>query len=118
MKVRLKPNVENFHLTQGKIYEVISVSKYLGKNRKIDFTVLTDEFFQPARFDSDLFDIIDPSIDNDWAIDVYGDGMAFNMQHKKLTSDEFWEDFYGDDNEARAKAIAIFKEIYPDYKEL
>jgi len=118
MKVRLKSGIENFHLTQGKIYEVISVSKYVGKNRKIDFTILVDEIKQPARFESDLFDIIDPLISNDWVIEVYGEGMAFTMRHKKLSDENFWEDFHGDDNEARAKAIALFKEIYPDYKTL
>lgn len=115
MKVQLRIGVENVHLTYGKVYEVISVSKFLGKNRKIEFTILIDKINQPARFEADMFDVVDSDIDPDWAIDVYGDGEAFRLIHKNLLNDNFWEDFNGDDNDARAKAIKIFKEIYPDY---
>lgn len=118
MKVQLRPDVEKYGLSPGVVYDVVNVSKYAGSNRKINFTVLVDGIGQPARFDSDLFDIVDPLIDRDWVVEVYEDGLSFSIRHAKLSYQGFWEDFYGDDNELRARAIGLFKEVYPNYKEL
>ena len=111
MKVKLKNNAIVNGMTKNRIYEVISVSgKTLSENMAV--TVFDDLYYRPIRVENLYLEVVNNRIEAGWVMTI--DNHAVRLIHEKLSYSTFWEEFY----EGDTKAVKLFQEIYPEYKEL
>jgi hypothetical protein len=113
MTVKLKTDSKTTDLLKSKNYLVINLEFLHSKKiLPIIYIRVVTEKGIPALFDKNLFNIVDNEIGRDYVFSEHNEN-SIELIPKNMSYKNFWNDFFNLDD----KAINIFKERFPIYKD-
>jgi hypothetical protein len=101
-------NTRKQTITIGNMYKVVAIYFNIGRG-EMKFNIW-DDHNRIAFYESDLFEITDNRIDDNWVLIKRENGYHM-MMPTGMSYAGFWEDYHNDDQ----AAIKAFKDCFPEF---